>query len=230
MEKGRPGGLGLKHVLAGAREEASMGARRFIPRNHRAGYKYLLRASLPLFFDALLLFTSNPLPLLLFLSFFLSPLLLQLFLSCITEASQKGRWKEGRGPREEGRGPWDSRVPMACELLGSWCGVVPGTCNGQELCPCIPPARGTAAPEQGAPLLCASCSPQTGLILKAEGVEKPSRAFSTFSLVHPRVFLLHFHPAFGQTSSSTGMNQPCLTAARYRALPAPGQAGSPCHP
>lgn len=85
-------------MLAGAREGASTGACRFIPRNHRAGYKYLLRASLPLLFDVLLLFTSNPLLLLLFLSSLLSPLLLRLFMSCSAEASQKEDGKKVGDP------------------------------------------------------------------------------------------------------------------------------------
>lgn len=66
---------------------APTGAGRFIPRKHRVGYKYLLGASLPLLFDVVLLFTSNPLPLLLFLSSLLSPLIH----SCLrAEMSQKG--------------------------------------------------------------------------------------------------------------------------------------------
>lgn len=63
-----------------------MRTRRSILRNHRVSYKYLLRASLPLRFDVFLLFTSNPLPLLLFLSYLFFP---PCFCACLRAASQK---------------------------------------------------------------------------------------------------------------------------------------------
>lgn len=65
----------------------SMGTHRSILRNHRASYKYLLRASLPLLFDVFLLFASNPLLLLLFLSYLFFP---PCFCVCLRAASQKG--------------------------------------------------------------------------------------------------------------------------------------------
>lgn len=66
------------------RAEASTGACSFNPRNYKAAYKYLLGASLHLPFDVVLLFTSNPLLLLLFLSSLLPP-----FHGCLQAALQK---------------------------------------------------------------------------------------------------------------------------------------------
>lgn len=90
-----------------------MGTHRSILRNHRASYKYLLRASLPLLFDVFLLFASNPLLLLLFLSYLFFP---PCFCVCLRAASQKGfkwkmerhqgPWEEGQRPQREGWGPW----------------------------------------------------------------------------------------------------------------------------
>lgn len=122
-----------------------MGTRRFIPRNHRAGYKYLLRASLPLLCDVLLLFTSNPLLLLLFLSPLLSPLLFGLFTSCIAETSQK---EDGKKVGDLGKKGGD---PGRAEALWPAGSPAPGTVPSQRhmMGPHIPPARGTAAPRAG---------------------------------------------------------------------------------
>lgn len=77
---------GTQTCACGGQGRGSMGTRRSILRNHRASYKYLLRASLPLLFDVFLLFTSNPLMLLLFLSYLFFPLC---FCVCLRAASQK---------------------------------------------------------------------------------------------------------------------------------------------
>lgn len=85
--------------------------------------------------------------------------------------------------------------------------ALPVTHHGQQFCPRIPPARGTADPRAGR-------SSAPGIIL--------TPGFPTFSLVHPMGFLLHFHPTFGQPLSSAEMNRSRLDVARYRALPAHG--------
>lgn len=85
------------------RAEASTGACRFNPSNYKAAYKYLLGASLPLLFDVVLLFTSNPLLLLLFLSSLLSPP----FHGCLRAALQKQLRKEAG----KSLGARDSQTP-----------------------------------------------------------------------------------------------------------------------
>lgn len=85
------------------RAEASTGACRFNPSNYKAAYKYLLGASLPLLFDVVLLFTSNPLLLLLFLSSLLPPP----FHGCLRAALQKQLRKEAG----KSLGARDSQTP-----------------------------------------------------------------------------------------------------------------------
>lgn len=77
---------GTQAYACGGQGRGSTGTRRSILRNHTTSYKYLLRASLPLLFDVFLLFTSNPLLLLLFLSYLFFP---PCFCVCLRAASQK---------------------------------------------------------------------------------------------------------------------------------------------
>lgn len=108
---------------------APTGAGRFIPRKHGVGYKYLLGASLPLLFDVVLLFTSNPLPLLLFLSSLLSPLIH----SCLrAKMSQKGSG-EKLGDPGTAETPWPAASPALLWLH-------PAAGEGEDLCPVGVPA------------------------------------------------------------------------------------------
>lgn len=115
-----------RNVLVGARDEAPTGAGRFIPRKHKVGYKYLLGASLPLLFDVVLLFTSNPLPPTLFLSSLLSPP----FHSCLRAALQKRLRREaGRSLGTPGQQkPPGQPPPVPCR------GSIPAGGEGQDLC------------------------------------------------------------------------------------------------
>lgn len=132
---------GTQTYACGGQGRGSMGTHRSILRNHRASYKYLPRASLPLLFDVFLLFTSNPLLLLLFLSYLFFP---PCFCVCLRAAPQKcfkrkmERWsgtlgrRSGTLPRrsgtpgrrlgtlKEGWGPQEGRgSPAASTLLSS---------------------------------------------------------------------------------------------------------------